>query len=91
MMVMLENQIMKRPKLTHCGLSFSRESVSSESSSGRMGASLRTVVRRLTVDTVTRSRKVVSTRAHLLMASQRNIDLPMGRRMAALAQSTTAW
>ena len=91
LMVMLENQIMKRPKLTHCGLSFSRESVSSESSSGRMGASLRTVVRRLTVETVTRSRKVVSTRAHLLMASQRNIDLPMGRRIAALAQSTTAW
>ena len=91
LMVMLENQIMKRPKETHCGLSFRRERVSSVSSSGRMGASLRTVVRRLTVETVTRRRKVVSTRAHLLMASHRNIDLPMGSRMAARAQSTTAW
>ena len=61
------------------------------SSSGRMGASFRTVVRRLTVETVTRRRKVVSTSAHLLMASHRKNDLPMGRRMAALAQSTTAW
>ena len=91
LMVMLENQIMNRPKETHCGLSFRRERVSSESSSGRMGASLRTVVRRLTVETVTRRRKVVSTSAHLLMASQRKMDLPMGSRMAALAQSTTAW
>ena len=52
---------------------------------------MRTVVRRLTVETVTRRRKVVSTSAHLLMASHRKNDLPMGRRMAALAQSTTAW
>ena len=49
-----------------------------------MGASLRTVVRRLTVETVTRRRKVVSTRAHLLMASHSKKDRPMGRRMAAL-------
>ena len=91
LMVMEENQIMNRPKLTHWGLSFRRDSVSSESSSGRMGASLRTVVSRLTVETVTSRRKVVSTRAHLLIASQRNIDLPMGSKIAARAQSTTAW
>lgn len=52
---------------------------------------MRTVVRRLTVETVTKRRKVVSTRAHLLMASHRKNDLPMGRRIAALAQSTIAW
>ena len=64
---------------------------SSESSSGKIGASFRTVVRRLTVDTVTSRRNVVSTNAHLLMASHRKKDLPMGRRIAALAQSTMAW
>ena len=47
---------------------------------------MRTVVRRFTVETVTRSRKVVSTRAHLLMASQRKNDLPMGNNIAALPQ-----
>lgn len=65
------------------------EIASSESSSGRMGASLRTVVRRFTVDTVTRRRKVVSTRAHLLMASHRKKDLPIGNNMAALQQQAS--
>ena len=60
---------------------------SSESSSGRMGASLRTVVRRFTVDTVTSRRKVVSTRAHLLMASHRKNDLPIGNNIAALSNN----
>ena len=59
---------------------------SSVSSSGRMGASLRTVVRRFTVDTVTSRRKVVSTSAHLLIASHRKNDLPIGNNIAALQQ-----
>ena len=42
------HQIMKRPNATHCGESFSREAVSSSSSSGWMGASFRTVVSRFT-------------------------------------------
>ena len=45
----------------------------------------------LTVDTVTRRRKVVSTREHLLIASHRKIELPIGRRIPARAQSTRAW
>ena len=39
---------MKRPKATHCGESFSREAVSSSSTSGWIGASFRTVVSRFT-------------------------------------------
>ena len=50
---------------------------------------MRTVVRRFTVDTVTRRRKVVSTRAHLLMASHRKKDLPIGNNIAALQQQAS--
>ena len=42
------HQIMKRPKVTHCGLSLSKEAVSSSSSSGCTGASFSTVVKRFT-------------------------------------------
>ena len=48
---------------------------------------MRTVVRRLTVDTVTSRRKVVSTSAHLLMASHRKNDLPIGNNIAALSNN----
>ena len=44
-----------------------------------------------TVDTVTRRRKAVSTREHLLIASHKKIDLPMGSSIPARAQSTIAW
>ena len=47
---------------------------------------MRTVVRRFTVDTVTSRRKVVSTSAHLLIASHRKNDLPIGNNIAALQQ-----
>ena len=52
---------------------------------------MRTVVKRLTVDTVTSSRKAVSTREHLFTGLQWRIEVPRGMSMAALAQSTMAW
>ena len=83
---------MNMPKMTHCGLSMSMGSASSpSSSSGRTGASLSTVVSRLTVETVTRSRKAVSTKEHLLTGWQLRMEVPRGMRIAALEQSTTAW
>jgi hypothetical protein len=64
---------------------------SSCSSPGKTGESLSTVVSMLTVETVTSSRKAVSTREHLLTGWQRRMLIPRGSRMAALAQSTIAW
>ena len=78
-------QIMKRPKAMHCGLSFMRLVTSSSPSSGMIGAAFSTTESRftliiilniskyfvgLTVETVTRSRKVVSIREHLVMGRQ---------------------
>ena len=83
---------MNIPNMTHCGLSMSIGSASSpSSSSGITGASFNTVVSRLTVLTVTRRRNAVSTREHLLTGRQLRMEVPRGMRMAALAQSTTAW
>lgn len=77
--------------MTHWGLSISIGRASSSSSSGKTGASLSTVVNRLTVETVTRSRNAVSTSEHLLTGLQCRIEVPRGMRMAARAQSTMAW
>ena len=82
---------MNIPKMTHWGLSISMGSASSSSSSGKTGASLSTVVKRLTVDTVTRRRNAVSTSEHLLTGLQWSMEVPRGIRMAARAQSTMAW
>ena len=79
------------PNMTHWGLSISIGRASSSSSSGKTGASLSTVVNRLTVETVTRSRNAVSTSEHLLTGLQCRIEVPRGMRMAARAQSTMAW
>ena len=79
------------PNMTHWGLSISIGRASSSSSSGKTGASLSTVVNRLTVETVTRSRNAVSTSEHLLTGLQCRIEVPRGIRMAARAQSTMAW
>ena len=79
------------PNTTHCGLSISMCRASSSSSSGKTGASLSTVVSRLTVETVTSNRNAVSTNEHLLTGLQCKIDVPNGIKMAARAQSTTAW
>lgn len=91
LMVMDANHIMNVPNRTHWGESIRRgASVSSvsPSSSGNTGESLRTVVNMLTVATVTRSRKAVSTREHLCTGWQWRIDIPSGMRSAARAQST---
>ena len=52
---------------------------------------LNTMVSRLMVDTVTSSRKAVSTREHLATGSQSKMERPRGIKMAALEQSTNAW
>ena len=83
--------IINMPNTTHCGLSISMCRASSSSSSGKTGASLSTVVSRLTVETVTSNRNAVSTNEHLLTGLQCKIDVPNGIKMAARAQSTTAW
>ena len=79
------------PNMTHWGLSISIGRASSSSSSGKTGASLSTVVSRLTVETVTNSRNAVSTNEHLLTGLQCKMDVPNGIKMAARAQSTIAW
>ena len=87
----LTYHIINMPNTTHCGLSISMCRASSSSSSGKTGASLSTVVSRLTVETVTSNRNAVSTNEHLLTGLQCKIDVPNGIKMAARAQSTTAW
>ena len=82
--------IINMPNITHCGLSISMGMASSSSSSGKTGASLSTVVRRLTVETVTRRRNAVSTNEHLLTGLQCKMEVPRGIKMAARAQSTMA-
>jgi hypothetical protein len=79
------SQVAQRPLI--------RDSLTSSSCSspGKTGESLSTVVSMLTVETVTKSRKAVSTREHLLTGWQRRMLIPRGSRMAALAQSTIAW
>ena len=52
---------------------------------------LNTMVSRLMVDTVTSSRKAVSTREHLATGSQSKMERPRGIKMVALEQSTNAW
>lgn len=96
LMVMLANQIMNVPNRTHWGESSSmgpetRYSSSSPPCSGKTGESLSTVVSMFTVDTVTKSRKAVSTRLHLRIGSQRRTLKPSGSRMAARPQSTIPW
>ena len=83
--------IINMPNMTHCGLSISIGRASSSSSSGKTGASLSTVVNRLTVETVTSNRNAVSTNEHLLTGLQCKIEVPRGIKMAARAQSTIAW
>lgn len=85
------HHIMNMPKKTHWGLSISMGIASSSSSSGKTGASFSTVVNKFTVETVTRSRKAVSTREHLFTGLQYRMEVPRGIRIAALAQSTIAW
>lgn len=94
------NQIINVPNRTHCGESISSgasESAADEispaasSSSGKIGESLSTVVSMLTVATVTKRRKAVSTREHFWTGWQWRIETPRGRRRAALAQSTAPW
>ena len=72
----------------HCGLSLSMPGICCSSSSGTMGAALSTTESRFTVETVTRRRKVVSTREHLLMGWQCRIDWPRGSRIADLGDMT---
>ena len=85
------HHIINMPKMTHWGLSINIGRASSSSSSGKTGASLSTVVKRLTVDTVTRSKNAVSTSEHFGTFWQCKMDVPKGTNMAALAQSTMAW
>lgn len=68
LIVIEANHIMNVPNRTHCGESIRRGAsvivTSFSSSSGNTGESFNTVVSMLTVATVTRSRKAVSTKEH---------------------------
>ena len=90
-LILTTHHIINMPNITHCGLSISMGIASSSSSSGKTGASLSTVVSRLTVETVTSKRNAVSTNEHLLTGLQCKMEVPRGIKMAALAQSTMAW
>ena len=89
-LILTTHHIINMPNITHCGLSISMGIASSSSSSGKTGASLSTVVSRLTVETVTSKRNAVSTNEHLLTGLQCKMEVPRGIKMAALAQSTMA-
>lgn len=89
--IICAHHIINMPNMTHWGLSINMGKASSSSSSGKTGASLSTVVSRLTVDTVTSRRNAVSTSEHLLTGLQCKMEVPRGIKMAARAQSTMAW
>lgn len=76
-----------------CGESISSGNIKSVSSphSGNTGLSFSTIVSILTVETVTNSKKAVSTKEHLFIGWHLRILEPSGKRMAALEQSMNAW
>jgi hypothetical protein len=61
------------------------------SSSGMSGVSLRTVVKRLTADTVASNKKTVSKMEHWYTGRQKWWLKANGKSIVALVQSTAAW